>query len=72
MVRIVVGDGRSDFCVAERADLVLAKGELVRHCQSADLPYFKFQSFSEATPLLGSWFEDGARTVDRRESLRDE
>jgi 2,3-diketo-5-methylthio-1-phosphopentane phosphatase len=72
MVRIVVGDGRSDFCVADRADLVLAKGELARHCQSADLPYFKFQSFSEASPLLGSWIEDGARTVDRRESLRDE
>ena len=29
---IVVGDGRSDFCVAGRADLVLAKGTLLDRC----------------------------------------
>ncbi|MGH7486509.1 MAG: HAD-IB family phosphatase [bacterium] len=72
MVRIVVGDGRSDFCVAERAELVLAKGALARHCRSSDLPYFGFQSFSEATELLGRWIEEGSGRAERRELLRDD
>lgn len=72
-VKIVVGDGRSDFCVAGRADLVLAKGALARHCRAGDLPFFAFQSFAEATDLLTRWLEDGAAAVaDGREQLRDE
>lgn len=72
MVRIVVGDGRSDFCVAERADLVLAKGALAEHCRAGDLPYFGFQSFAEATGLLARWVEESTTVSDRRELLRDE
>ena len=29
---LMVGDGRSDFCVAGRADLVWARGDLLTHC----------------------------------------
>jgi len=72
MARIVVGDGRSDFCVAGRADLVLAKGALARHCQSSELPHFAFESFAEATALLSRWVEEGTTRRDVREQLRDE
>jgi 2-hydroxy-3-keto-5-methylthiopentenyl-1-phosphate phosphatase len=58
---IVVGDGRSDFCVAGRADLVLAKGALLDHCIKADLPHFAFADFGEATEILAGWLE--RRTV---------
>jgi 2-hydroxy-3-keto-5-methylthiopentenyl-1-phosphate phosphatase len=71
-VRIVVGDGRSDFCVAERADLVLAKGALAEHCRVGDLPYFGFQSFAEATDLLARWIEESKAISYRQEPLRDE
>jgi|SRR5581483_204294 len=54
---IVVGDGRSDFCAAGRADLVLAKGSLVEYCRSANLPHFAFADFGEATELLAGWLE---------------
>jgi 2-hydroxy-3-keto-5-methylthiopentenyl-1-phosphate phosphatase len=71
--KIVIGDVRSDFCVAGRADLVLAKGALARHCRAGDLPFFAFQSFAEATDLLTRWLEDGAvAAADGREQLRDE
>ncbi|MDX2159441.1 MAG: HAD-IB family phosphatase [Hyphomicrobiaceae bacterium] len=63
-IRIVVGDGRSDFCVAGEADLVLAKGSLARHCEATGLAHFPIQSFAEATPLLRAWLdqaEAGAR-----------
>lgn len=72
-VRIVVGDGRSDFCVAEEADLVLAKSALARHCRSSELPFFAFDAFAEATDLLARWVKDGpAISGERREQLRDE
>jgi 2,3-diketo-5-methylthio-1-phosphopentane phosphatase len=56
-MRIMVGDGRSDFCVAGRVDLVLAKGELARHCRASDLAHFPFSGFAEATELLAHWLE---------------
>lgn len=56
-LRIVVGDGRSDFCMAGRADLVLAKGSLLEHCVQAALPHRAFASFAEATDLLAGWLE---------------
>ena len=61
-VRILVGDGRSDYCVAEQADLVLAKGALARHCREKDLPHFAFTTFAEATALLAGWLEENARS----------
>jgi 2-hydroxy-3-keto-5-methylthiopentenyl-1-phosphate phosphatase len=65
-LRVVVGDGRSDFCVSEQADFVLAKSKLVEHARMKDLPHAVFTSFTEATRLLGAWL-DGV--VERRPSL---
>jgi 2-hydroxy-3-keto-5-methylthiopentenyl-1-phosphate phosphatase len=71
-VRIVIGDGRSDFCVAEGADLILAKSALARHCRSSGLPFFPFESFFEATDLLARWVKEGTASSGRSEQLRDE
>jgi 2-hydroxy-3-keto-5-methylthiopentenyl-1-phosphate phosphatase len=54
-MRILIGDGRSDFCAAETADLVIAKGALVEHCQANGLPYIVFGNFAGATTLLADW-----------------
>lgn len=61
--RIVVGDGRSDYCIAGRVDLVLAKGSLVAHCREQHLPHIEFRSFAEASELLMRWI--AARSEDR-------
>ncbi len=71
-VRIVVGDGRSDFCVAEQADLVLAKGSLARHCRKGALPHFTFTRFEEATRLLSSWVEEYAASTSTSDARRDD
>jgi hypothetical protein len=71
-VRIVVGDGRSDFCVAERADLVLAKGALARQCRTLDLPHYVIGTFEEATARLAAWVEEQDAAGFGRSELRDE
>lgn len=65
-LNILVGDGRSDFCLAERADLVLAKSSLLKHCRNAGLPHIAFEDFDEATHQLAGWLEErGAVAADR-------
>jgi 2-hydroxy-3-keto-5-methylthiopentenyl-1-phosphate phosphatase len=54
-LRILVGDGRSDFCAAETADLVIAKGALAEHCHSKGLSYLVFGNFAGAMTMLSEW-----------------
>jgi 2-hydroxy-3-keto-5-methylthiopentenyl-1-phosphate phosphatase len=70
-VRIVVGDGRSDFCVAEGADLVLAKSALERHCRERNLVHYAFDGFGDATRLLAAWLDERAAVGVDTEALRD-
>jgi 2,3-diketo-5-methylthio-1-phosphopentane phosphatase len=72
-VRVVVGDGRSDFCVAEQAELVLAKSALAKHAAATGLPHFPIQSFAEATTLLAAWLDDmRPAAVSTHDLSRDE
>ena len=49
---VFVGDGRSDFCVAAKADRVFARDKLVTHLEGRGLPYTPFSSFHEVTAVL--------------------
>lgn len=60
-IRILVGDGRSDFCAAETADLVVAKGALAEHCQSKGIAYTVFGNFAGATTILADWLHSFER-----------
>lgn len=52
---VVVGDGRSDFCIAGKADLVLAKSKLLDECRKSGMPHLAFGKFDEASELLQGW-----------------
>jgi len=52
---VVIGDGRSDFCMASQADYVIAKGHLLAFCKDALLPHAPFQNFENATAGLAAW-----------------
>lgn len=52
---LMVGDGRSDFCISNRATFVLAKGSLIAHCEGAGLPHERFEVFEQATAALARW-----------------
>lgn len=49
---ILVGDGRSDFCLADKADYVFAKGKLVGYCRDTGIPFAEFKDFSEVIRVL--------------------
>jgi 2,3-diketo-5-methylthio-1-phosphopentane phosphatase len=49
---LLIGDGRSDFCVATRADLVFAKGRLATHCIANRLPHVPISGFADALRLM--------------------
>ncbi|MDF3982296.1 MtnX-like HAD-IB family phosphatase [Luteibacter sp. PPL201] len=49
---LLIGDGASDFCAADRVDFVFAKNRLIEHCRAAGIPYAPIASFDEARELL--------------------
>lgn len=50
--RIYIGDGRSDFCVSDKPDLVFAKGKLAEYCESQGIAFISYGQFADVTPTL--------------------
>jgi 2-hydroxy-3-keto-5-methylthiopentenyl-1-phosphate phosphatase len=70
LLRVVIGDGRSDFCMSRGADFVIAKGALAGHCRTHGLPHAVFEDFHEATARLAAWFAKPDRTDSAPDVLR--
>lgn len=49
---IFVGDGRSDFCIAERADVVFARGALADRSSAQNQPFLPFDTFHDVRRSL--------------------
>jgi len=67
-LQVLVGDGRSDFCLSERSHLVLAKGRLAEHCRREASPHVAIRDFADATQFLGFWFAVRERIGGRRQN----
>jgi len=42
---VFIGDGRSDFCVSARAELLFARDRLAQYAEQRSLPYVAFETF---------------------------
>lgn len=51
-INILVGDGRSDFCVAAKADLTFAKSALLDYCRGEKIPHIEHKEFADITGWL--------------------
>lgn len=49
---ILVGDGRSDFCLADKVDLTFAKSSLLTFCRTKTLAHKSFNDFKEVAEWL--------------------
>lgn len=52
---VLVGDGKSDYCLAKQADIVFAKGKLISYCEQENIPFRRFQTFAEVLLLVKRW-----------------
>ena len=59
--RLLIGDGRSDFCVAQEADLVFAKGKLAEFCREENILHRPINSFRDARAYMTELFKLPAR-----------
>ncbi len=49
---VYIGDGMSDFCPAELADVIFAKGDLAAYCNANGLPHHSWRTFADVVPVL--------------------
>ncbi|MFC3070644.1 MtnX-like HAD-IB family phosphatase [Phenylobacterium soli] len=49
---VYVGDGRSDFCVSQRADLLFAKDKLADYAAGRGQPHHVYETFHDITAML--------------------
>jgi 2,3-diketo-5-methylthio-1-phosphopentane phosphatase len=49
---LLIGDGASDFCAAQRVDFVFAKHRLIGHCRAAGIAHRPITGFDDALALL--------------------
>jgi 2,3-diketo-5-methylthio-1-phosphopentane phosphatase len=46
-ISVLIGDGTSDFCAADYADIVFAKRKLASYCWKNNITYFEYDNFSD-------------------------
>lgn len=44
---IYIGDGTSDYCAADKADILFAKNKLALYCQKNNINFIKFSNFND-------------------------
>lgn len=49
---ILIGDGRSDFCLAHQAQFIFAKSSLINYCEEQNLPFKPIHQISDSIPQL--------------------
>lgn len=55
LTTVLIGDGRSDRCIARSADYVFAKGSLRRYCEDEGISCTSFDSFDDVMAVIRKW-----------------
>jgi 2,3-diketo-5-methylthio-1-phosphopentane phosphatase len=55
LTTVLIGDGRSDFCVARSVDYVFAKGTLRSYCEAENIIHSPFETFADVLPTVRGW-----------------
>ena len=60
---VLIGDGRSDFCIARRAGYVFAKKRLREFCEANQIPFTPFESFSDVLSVIEAARDEAQTTM---------
>jgi 2,3-diketo-5-methylthio-1-phosphopentane phosphatase len=52
---VLVGDGKSDACLAGSADVVFAKSRLLDHCREQGIAHIPFSTFADVLAVVKTW-----------------
>jgi 2,3-diketo-5-methylthio-1-phosphopentane phosphatase len=55
LTTVLIGDGRSDRCIARSADYVFAKGSLRKYCEEEGITCTSFDSFDDVMAVIRNW-----------------
>ncbi|GLQ95953.1 HAD-IB family phosphatase [Dyella mobilis] len=66
---LLIGDGASDFCAADRVDFVFAKHRLIEHCRAAGIPYVPITGFEDALEMLPRLLDGSLLAEHERHAL---
>jgi 2,3-diketo-5-methylthio-1-phosphopentane phosphatase len=55
---VLIGDGKSDACLAGEADVVFAKGSLAKYCEQQGIAHHRFQTFADVLAQVKKWPQD--------------
>lgn len=67
---VYIGDGFTDFCAAEHADVVFAKKSLAAYCNKNRIPHFTYKSFFDIKNILKKNIDDNSFKVRRQAELK--
>lgn len=67
-ILVYIGDGYSDFCLTEYADIIFAKKMLASFCNAHKIPHYPFRSFAEIKTILQKIINEG-KLKFRRQAL---
>lgn len=52
---ILIGNGKSDFCLAHVVDIIFAKDQLKEYCIGCALPFLEFKTFADILDIIKKW-----------------
>jgi 2-hydroxy-3-keto-5-methylthiopentenyl-1-phosphate phosphatase len=55
LTTVLIGDGRSDRCIARQARFVFAKGSLLTFCREENIRCMPFDSFADVLAVIRGW-----------------
>lgn len=67
-VSVFIGDGVSDFCVSNYADIVFAKKSLASYCWKNNITYYEYNNFNDVQCKLEKLIETGK--IKQRQNAR--
>ncbi len=65
---VYIGDGLSDFCAAEHADIIFAKKKLAAHCNQNRIPHYPFTTFFDVLRILKKILSEKTRLKGRHQA----
>jgi 2-hydroxy-3-keto-5-methylthiopentenyl-1-phosphate phosphatase len=69
-LRVFIGDGYSDRCAADYADIVFAKRRLIGYCRDENISYFEYNDFRDVQERVEQLCSKKRLTVRHRAEIR--